>query len=154
MLLLNNMERNSEKMSMSVTKRNGDKEEVSFDKVLNRIRSIKEKEPQLLNVNAFTLSQKVCSRIYDNVKTSELDELASQISASMIIEEPEYGEIASRIIISNHHKNTSPSFSETIYLLYNNNTYGIHTPLIDKDLYDIVMCNKNKLCCLGKFFNQ
>lgn len=145
MLLLNNMERNSEKMSMSVTKRNGDKEEVSFDKVLNRIRSIKEKEPQLLNVNAFTLSQKVCSRIYDNVKTSELDELASQISASMIIEEPEYGEIASRIIISNHHKNTSPSFSETIYLLYNNKTYGIHTPLIDKDLYDIVMCNKNKL---------
>jgi ribonucleoside-diphosphate reductase alpha subunit len=138
------MERNN-KISMFVTKRNGDKEEVSFDKVLNRIKSIKNKPPELKNVNASFLAQKVCSRIYDNVKTSELDELASQISASMIIEEPEYGEMASRIIVSNHHKNTSPSFSETIYLLYNNRTYGKHTPLIDKDLYEIVMNNKNKL---------
>ena len=138
------MERNTQ-LSMFVTKRNGDREEVSFDKVLNRIKAIKNKSPPLKNVNAFTLAQKVCSRIYDTVKTSELDELASQISASMIIEEPEYGDIASRIIISNHHKNTSPSLSETIYMLYNNYTYGKHSPLIDKSIYEIVMNNKNKL---------
>ena len=136
---------NVEKFSMFVTKRNGDKEEVSFDKVLNRIKSIKNKHPKLNNVNAFKLSQKVCSRIYDNVKTSQLDELASQISASMLIDDPEYGLLASRIIISNHHKNSSPSFSETIYLLYNHYIYGKHEPLIDVDLFNIVMNNKNKL---------
>lgn len=139
------MERENNNYSMFVIKRNGEQEEVSFDKVLNRMKSIKEKNPELKNVNPFYLSQKVCSQIYNNVKTTQLDELASQISASMIIEEPEYSDMASRIIISNHHKNTSPSFSETMYLLYNNRVFDKHTPLIDKEVYEIVMDNKNKL---------
>ncbi|GAF99982.1 unnamed protein product, partial [marine sediment metagenome] len=82
---------------------------------------------------------------YNKVKTSELDELASELCASMIIGEPEYGILASRIIISNHHKNTSPSFSETIHILYNNITNQEKSPLISKELYDTVIKNKNKL---------
>jgi ribonucleoside-diphosphate reductase alpha chain len=123
---------------MRVIKRNGEEEEVSFDKVLNRIRNLSDN----LNVDIFDIAQKVCSRIYDNVKTSELDELTAQICSSLIIENPDYGTLSSRIIISNHHKNTSPSFSETIMLLYSNNG---STPLVSDKLYDIVMKNKEKL---------
>jgi ribonucleoside-diphosphate reductase alpha subunit len=130
---------------MYVQKRNGKQEEVSFDKVLNRIKSLSKMEPKLNNVNPFSLAQKVCTRIYNHVKTSELDELAGEIAASLQIEEPDYSELSSRIIISNHHKNTSPSFSETIYLLYNNRVYGEHSPLISETLYQIVMKNKYKL---------
>ena len=80
-------------------------------------------------------------RIFDNVRTSELDELAANICSSMIADQPDYGILAARIIISNHHKNTSPSFSETIYVLYSNRD----TPLISEQLYDTVMKNKEKL---------
>lgn len=127
---------------MRVLKRNGANEEVSFDKVLNRIKKISDN----LNVNVFDIAQKVCTRIYDNVKTSELDELAAHICSSMITEHPDYGTLAARIIVSNHQKNTSPSFSETINILYNNvDVHGEPTPLVSEDLYDAVMKNKEKL---------
>ena len=132
--------------SMFVIKRNGEKEEVSFDKVKNRIKFLAFKKKPILNkVNCLELAQKVCSRIYNNVKTSELDELASELAATSITINPQYGDLASRIVISNHQKNTSPSFSETIYILYNNKVLGDNVPLISKELYDIVMENKSKL---------
>jgi ribonucleotide reductase alpha subunit len=131
---------------MRVIKRNGDSEEVSFDKVLNRIRKLACGIYGDLKVDYFDIAQKVCSRIYDNVKTSELDELAAHICSSMIVENIDYDTLASRIIISNHHKNTSPSFSETISVLFNNtDNEGVHSPLISSELYDIVIKNKEKL---------
>ncbi len=127
---------------MRVIKRNGTNEEVSFDKVLNRIKNISDN----LNVNVFDIAQKVCGRIYDNVKTSELDELAAHICSSMITDHPAYGSLAARIIVSNHHKNTSPSFSETITTLYNNvDVHGEKCPLVSDEVYDVVMKNKEKL---------
>jgi ribonucleotide reductase alpha subunit len=121
---------------MRVTKRTGETEDVSFDKVLTRIKNLSNG----LSVDIYDIAQKVCSRIYDNVKTSELDELAAQLCSSLIIENPDYGVLSSRIIISNHHKNTSPSFSETIHTLYNN-----INPIVSEKLHDIVMKNKEKL---------
>ncbi len=127
---------------MRVIKRNGDYEDVSFDKVLNRIKILSND----LNVNVFEIAQKVCSRIFDGVKTTDLDELTAQMCSSMIVEHPDYGTLASRITISNHHKNTSPSFSETIQILYDNkDTDGTHCPLVSQELYDIVVKNKEKL---------
>lgn len=127
---------------MRVVKRNGTSEEVSFDKVLNRIRKISDN----LSVNIFDIAQKVCSRIYDLVKTSELDELAAYICSSMITDHPDYGTLAARIIVSNHQKNTSPSFSETINMLYNNvDVHGEKNPLVSDDLYEVVMKNREKL---------
>ncbi len=126
---------------MRVLKRSGEYEDVSFDKVLNRIRILSKN----LSVDIYDISQKVCGRIYDGVKTSELDELTAQICSSMIVDNPDYGVLASRIIISNHHKNTSPSFSETINTLYNNTVDGEKCPLISDKLYEIVMKNKEKL---------
>lgn len=126
---------------MRVIKRGGECEDVSFDKVLNRIKILSKD----LSVDVYDVSQKVCSRIYDQVKTSELDELAAHICSSMIVDNPDYGTLASRIIVSNHHKNTSPSFSETIVALYNNTVDGEHCPLVTDTLYEVTMKNKEKL---------
>ena len=71
-------------------------------------------------LDIINIAQKVVNRIYDGVSTIELDELAARTCASAITEDPKFGELASRIIVSNNHKNTSPSFSETIYILYHN----------------------------------
>jgi ribonucleotide reductase alpha subunit len=100
---------------MQVVKRDGSREDVSFDKVLLRIRKCAE----TLDVNPTLIAQKTLSRIHDGVKTSELDELAAQLSISLITTHPDYGTLASNIIISNHQKNTDPSFVKTMRLLAN-----------------------------------
>lgn len=135
--------------TMDVLKRDGTREPVSFDKVLKRI-SIMSRGDNFGNplefVNIYEVAQKVCSRIYNGVKTSELDELAAQICSSMTLEHPDYGILGSRIIISNHHKNTSPSFSETINILYYNvDVEGNQNPLVSDELYQTVQKNKEKL---------
>ena len=93
---------------MFVIKRDGTPEEVSFDKILHRIKKVSNQ----LEVNVHEITKKVCARIHNNVKTHELDEFASQLCSSLIIEHPDYGTLASRLVISNHQKRTSPSFSE------------------------------------------
>jgi len=128
---------------MRVLKRDNTYEPISFDKVLRRIRNLCQ---NLKGVSADEISQKVCARIYDGVKTSELDELAAQLCASLLTTHPDYGFLASRIIISNHHKNTSPSFSETMGLLFNaKDVHGIQNALISQELWDIVKTHKSKL---------
>ena len=127
---------------MRVIKRNEECEDVSFDKVLNRLKKLSSD----LNINVSEIAQKVCTRIYDGVKTCELDELAAYLCSSMSIDNPDYSTLASRIIVSNHHKNTSPSFSETIQILYNNkDVHGNDSSLVSEDLYEIVSKNKEKL---------
>jgi ribonucleotide reductase alpha subunit len=130
--------------SFCVIKRNGDNEEVSFDKVIRRIKKLCDGLSSELN--PIIVAQKVCSQIYNNVSTVELDELAAQTCISMETIHLDYGVLASRIIISNNHKCTSPSFSETIYLLFNNkDKNGKKCPLIANDIYEIIMKNKEKL---------
>ena len=127
---------------MRVIKRNSEMEDVSFDKVLNRLKNLSDE----LTIDVSEIAQKVCTRIYDGVKTYELDELAAYLCSSMSIEHPDYSILASRIIVSNHHKNTSPSFSETVHILYNNvDNHDNHTPLVSEELYNIVVRNKEKL---------
>ena len=127
---------------MRVLKRNNEYEDVSFDKVLMRLKNL---SPDL-HINVSEIAQKVCTRIYDGVKTCELDELAAYLCSSMSIDNPDYSTLASRIIISNHQKNTSPSFSETVNILYDNKDInGEHSPLISEELYEIVSKNKEKL---------
>jgi ribonucleoside-diphosphate reductase alpha chain len=127
---------------MKVIKRNGEYEDVSFDKVLMRLKNLSGE----LNINVSEIAQKVCSRIFDGVKTSELDEMAAYLCGSMSLDNPEYNTLASRIIISNHHKNTSPSFSETVQALYDNkDIHNNNAPLVSDELYEIVCKNKEKL---------
>ncbi len=127
---------------MKVIKRDGTFEKLSFDKILSRIELLSKD----LQISADTITQQVITRIYDEIRTTELDELAAQLCSSMIIDHSDYGILASRIIISNHHKSTSPSFSETIYILYNNkDIHGEKNPLVSEDLYRTVMNHKDKL---------
>jgi ribonucleoside-diphosphate reductase alpha chain len=98
---------------MQVVKRNGSKETVSFDKVLSRVRKV----AKGLTVNPDALAQQVLSQIYDGVKTSELDELTAQLAASLSTLHPDYGTLAARISVSNHHKNTPARFSEVVKIL-------------------------------------
>ena len=126
--------------TIRVTKRNGKAEEVSFDKVIKRLEVLCNIKPKLTNVNYCEIAQKVISRIYEGVNTYELDELAAQQCTQKGVEHIEYNILASRIAISNNQKKTSPSFSETIYILYNNiDVHGKKYPLISNEVYKFVL---------------
>jgi len=100
---------------MYVTKRNGEREKVSFDKVLARIEKLAE---GLEHVNPTLVTQKVCSQIQDGIHTSELDSFAAETSAMMVGRgHPNYGLLAARIAIDNHQKNTPATFSECVFRL-------------------------------------
>jgi len=95
---------------MQVIKRDGRKEDVSFDKVLERVQRASDK----LAINPTAIAQKVLAQIYNGVKTTELDELTSQLAASLTTVHPDYGTLAARITISNHQKNTESSFCKVM----------------------------------------
>ena len=100
---------------MHVLKRNGNQEPVSFDKVLRRV----QKAARGLAVQPDSLAQRVLSQIFDGVKSSDLDELAAQLAASLSTLHPDYAVLASRLTVSNHHKNTEMTFAQVVNLLAN-----------------------------------
>ena len=102
---------------MQVIKRTGKREEVSFDKITARIKKLVYGLSD--HVNPIKISMKVIEGLYDGVTTSNLDNLAAETSATMAAIHPDYALLASRIAISNLHKNTNKSFSETMEALYN-----------------------------------
>jgi ribonucleoside-diphosphate reductase alpha chain len=127
---------------MQVIKRNGSFEDVSLDKVLNRIKH----QSNGLNVDFVEVAKQVCGRICNNINTFELDNFAGELCSSMIPIHPDYGVLGARLVISNHHKRTSPSFSETMTMLYNNvNEMGENKSLINYEFYNFVMDNKDKI---------
>ena len=95
---------------MFVIKRDGRKEPVKFDKITARIQKLcYGLDPQ--HVNPILLAMKVIEGIYDGVTTSELDNLAAEMAATLTTKHPDYALLASRIAISNLQKNTNKSFS-------------------------------------------
>ena len=140
-LLTQNM-MNIPEQKQYVVKRNGEKEEVSFDKIARRIKFLSSG----LTVNPVEITQKVISQIIPDISTSDLDVIASDECIKLSTISPDYGVLASRIIVSNHHKNTTPSFSEAVEILHNNkNSSGQNASLINDEVYQIVMENKNKI---------
>ena len=130
-----------------VIKRNGGKQKVSFDKVLQRICNLcKDVNLSTLQIDGTHVAQKVCGQIYPGVSTKELDELASHLCSSMATIDPEYGDLAKRIAISNHRKNTEVSFEKVIQKLYDSYTSsGEHSPLVSKELYDIALAHSTSI---------
>ena len=119
-----------------VIKRNGESQSVSFDKILARIKA---KCHGDLNVNQTQLTSKIISRLYDGIKTTEIDELTAQLCAASATTHPDYGILASRILISNHQKNTTADFAMIISRLYHfTDALGNNHPLISKELYDTI----------------
>tara|TARA_B100000686_G_scaffold157840_1_gene165529 strand:+ start:1428 stop:4067 length:2640 start_codon:yes stop_codon:yes gene_type:complete len=128
---------------MRVQKRNGSYEDVSFDKISNRLKSLcVNPDLEFLDIDTSIIAQKICGEIYDGVKTTELDVLSSEVSISLYSQDIKYKQLASRIVISNHHKNTEEKFSNVINELYNfedNNNNNM--PLINEYLFNTVMEN-------------
>ena len=102
----------------SVIKRNGKKEIISFDKILKRVKKLGVEGEYELNVNYTALTKKIIDRLYDGISTTLIDELTAQQCASLATTHPDYGVLASRIMISNHHKNTPESFLDVCKKLY------------------------------------
>ena len=122
---------------MLVEKRDGSMQDVSFDKILNRIKLLCSGEEFIdkINIDPVLIAQKVCNEIYDGVKTSKLDELASETAISLYSKNPDYSVLAGRIVISNHIKSTPTLFSDVVERLYSRN-------IVKEYLYNIVIENK------------
>jgi len=134
---------NMSMISMQVVKRNGKHEDVSFDKVLNRIQLA----AQGLEVNPTLIAQRTLLRIYDGVKTSELDELAAQLSISLMTTNLDYGTLAARIAVSNHHRNTSDKFTEVVHELANQTMDKTGEPLsnVSQELVELCKAHGDKI---------
>jgi ribonucleoside-diphosphate reductase alpha chain len=127
---------------MFVIKRDGRKEAVKFDKITARV----EKLCYGLNadyVDAIDVAKKVIQGLYDGVNTTELDNLAAETAASLTTKHPDYALLASRIAVSNLHKNTVKSFSQTMNKLYEyiDPKVGKPAPLISDDVMEIITKN-------------
>ena len=147
---------------MYVTKRDGRREVVSFDKIQRRIRTLGQyaldmesathpaiqiSQSQRINtkeldINYTNLTMKVIDQIYDGITTKELDTLTAEQCASLTTTHPDYGVLASRVIISNHHKNTTPNYLEIVNKLYHyTDIHNKHSPIISETLYKTVKEN-------------
>ncbi|NVK03579.1 MAG: ribonucleoside-diphosphate reductase subunit alpha [Flavobacteriia bacterium] len=126
---------------MHVIKRDGRKEAVKFDKITARIQKLCYGLSPLTDPTS--VAMRVIEGIYDGVTTSELDSLAAEIAASMTIKHPDYAKLAARIAVSNLHKNTTKSFSETMQDMYDyvNPKTGKKAPLIAEDVHEIIQAN-------------
>ena len=130
---------------MHVIKRNGKKETIKFDKVTARIEKLSYSLSPL--VNAIDVAKKVIEGIYDGVPTTELDNLAAETAASLATKHPDYAILASRIAVSNLHKNTIKSFSETMrkMYLYVDKSNGKKSPLLADDVWQVIEENAEVL---------
>lgn len=103
---------------MKVIKRNGKEEHICFDKITSRLKKLCCDLEPITSIDVDVITQKVIERIYDGISSTQIDELASDISINMIIENPDYGNLASRITVSNIQKNTSNTFHKAMEILY------------------------------------
>jgi ribonucleoside-diphosphate reductase alpha subunit len=127
----------TEQEEMRVTKRDGTIEIVSFDKILTRIRRLGNEAN--LRINYTTLAMKVIDQLYDKIATTKIDELCADQCASLASTHPDYNTLAGRIVVSNHHRNTSASFSAVMKQLYDfRDLQGQNCPMISEELYQIV----------------
>uniref|UniRef100_A0A6C0DM03 ribonucleoside-diphosphate reductase n=1 Tax=viral metagenome TaxID=1070528 RepID=A0A6C0DM03_9ZZZZ len=130
----------SDQDEMYVTKRNGQQEIVSFDKILKRIKKIGQEAN--IKINFTTLVMKVIDQLYNGISSTKLDELLAEQCASMASIHPDYNVLAGRVIISNHHRNTSSSFFYVMSQLYNyQDKHDKHSPIVTKELMDVITEN-------------
>ena len=129
---------------MHVTKRNGELEDVAFDKILNRVKKVGQEVN--IQINYSSLVMKVIDQLYDKISTAKIDELTAEQCASLSTQNPDYGTLAGRIVVSNHQKNTSSSFFKTMKQL---NEFvdirGENHSLIDVELWKIIKENGDVL---------
>jgi ribonucleoside-diphosphate reductase alpha subunit len=130
---------------MYVVKRDGRKEAVKFDKITARIMKLCYGLDPLVSPEA--VAMKVIEGIYDGVLTTDLDNLAAEVAAAKTIDHPDYALLASRIAVSNLHKETKKTFSEVMEDLHNyiDPKTGQSASLLADDVFEVVMNNKDVL---------
>ncbi|MBU2900394.1 ribonucleoside-diphosphate reductase subunit alpha [Maribacter dokdonensis] len=130
---------------MFVVKRDGRKEVVMFDKITARVRKLCYGLNGL--VDPLKVAMRVIEGLYDGVTTSELDNLAAEIAATMTTTHPDYAKLAARISVSNLHKNTKKSFSQTMNDLYTyvNPRTGKKAPLLSDEVHKVIAENSERL---------
>ena len=123
---------------MYVLKRTGEREIVAFDKILSRLKTLG-RQSRITGVNYTTLVIKIIEQLYDGIPTSKIDELTAQQCAMMAVQHPDYGTLASYIIISNAHKNIPSGFYAAMRQLYEyRDSHDKHTPIISRDVWDFL----------------
>lgn len=132
-------------MAMTVVNRKGEREEVRFDKIHDRIKDLTYGLHE--SVDATKVTQAVIEGMADGISTRELDKLAAETAASMMTSHPDYGRLAARIAVNDLHKQTKDTFSQVIYDLYNyvDPVTDKPAPLISDECFNIVMDNKDRL---------
>jgi ribonucleoside-diphosphate reductase alpha chain len=129
---------------MFVQKRNGQKEIVSFDKILTRIKNIGQEAG--IQINYTTLVIKVIDQLYDGISTTKIDDLLAEQCASLASTHPDYNVLAGRIAVSSHHKNTPGSFLQVVTQLHNHlDKHEKPSPILTKEFHDFVTENAEKL---------
>ena len=129
---------------MYVVKRDGQREIVSFDKILKRIKTLGQEVG--IQINYTTLVIKVIDQLYDGISTSKIDELTAAQCASLASTHPDYNILAGRIAVSSHQKNTSSSFLDVMTRLYNyTDKHGAPSPLVTKDFMAHILMNTDAI---------
>jgi len=133
-----------QEQDLCVTKRDGSLEEFSFDKIVKRLRILSQEGD--IHLPVIELANKVNIQLYDKIQTTKIDELTAQQCESLSSLNVDYSKLASRIVISNNHKNTYPLFSYVINKLYNIfNIHGNHSPIVSHTLWKYVNQYSNEL---------
>lgn len=130
---------------MFVIKRNGKKESVKFDKITARLQKLSYGLNPLVDVT--DVAKKTIEGIYDGVRTTDLDNLAAEVAAALTTTHPDYALLASRIAVSNLHKNTTKRFSKAMRQLhdYTDRNTGRHMPLIADEVMEVIEANADLL---------
>ena len=138
------MSSNDTEREMFVTKRNGERKVVEFDKILRRIKILGKEAG--LTINYTSLAMKVIDQLYDGISTTQIDELSAEQCAALSSTHSDYNVLAGRIVISNHQKNTVSAFTDVVAKLYKfKDKNGFHAPLIDEKVYQLTLTHGNLL---------
>ena len=133
-----------ENNDMRVTKRDGQLEEIAFDKILTRIKKLGQEAS--IQINYQQLVMKVIDQLYDTISTTKIDELAAEQCAAMSTLNPDYGTLAGRIVVSNHQKNTCDKFSDAMEELFMfKDVHEKHRPLVSSELWQFVSKHSSEL---------
>ena len=134
----------SDSIDMRVTKRDGELEDIAFDKILNRVKKLGQEAN--IQINYSSLVMKVIDQLYDKIPTTKIDELTAEQCAVMSTQHPDYAVLAGRVVVSNHQKNTESSFFSVVEKLYwYNDIHGNHSPLLSHEMWLVVNHNREEL---------
>ena len=129
---------------MRVIKRNGQLEDLAFDKILSRIRKLGQEAG--IHINYQLLVMKVIDQLYDKIPTSKIDELAAEQCAVTSTNHLDYATLAGRIVVSNHQKNTDSLFSNVMETLYEfKDIHNNHYPLVSESLWEFTKMHRQEL---------